>query len=141
MEAGVSVEWPDSSTQAGWDLLLGGHEANIKLVTDASTLTQHFAQYPEIPAIIPGDALNLPATAIHFDPIDGMNLDAAMTALESGESYTVLVNEALSKAEVLGDVADATDLALGSADIFSASIPLVTLAFSSVRELGLLPLL
>lgn len=135
-DAGVSVEWPEASNQAGWDLLLNGHEVNVKLLSDASNLSEHFSKYPDIPAIIPGDANNIPENAFIFDPSEG--IDSLTDILTSGQENLVIVDASLSGADVMEQAADATDILAGSADIIGANIPLVTLAFSGWREAKLL---
>lgn len=135
--ADISVSWPDTSNQPGWDLLIDGHAVNVKLVSDASSLSEHFTKYPDIPVLIPGDADNIPEGAIHFDPIMGIGIDELKEALAAGKE-TVLVNESLSHEEIMEQVNDATDFALGSPEIADGSFPFVTLAFSGWREITLL---
>jgi len=135
-DTGVNVEWPDASNQVGWDLLLNGHETNVKLLSDATNLSEHFSKYPDIPAIIPGDAANIPEGAFFFDPSEG--IDSLTDVLASGQENLVIVDTSLSGAEIMEQTANATDLLAGSADIVGANIPLVTLAFSGWRETKLL---
>lgn len=136
--AGIHVEWPSASNQEGWDLLLSGHEVNVKLVADADSLAQHFAKFPDIPVVIPGDSANIPGGALHFSPNEG--LDAVMEALAGGHENLVIVDHALSHADVMAQVADAGDALVGSADLADAAapVPFVTLAFSGWREAKLL---
>jgi hypothetical protein len=130
--AGLGVQWPGESNQPGWDLLVQGHETNVKLVSDASALTEHFEQYPNIPVIVPGDAANIPDGAVYFDPASGV--DEVLEALGSGGENIVLVDTALSKTELTDQVEDATDFGLGAADSVGIAFPLVTFAFSGWRS-------
>ncbi len=133
---GLNVVWPEVSNQPGWDLLVGGHEVNVKLVADVSSLAGHFAAHPEIPVVVPGDALNIPHDAIHFDATHGIN--DVVHGLTSGHDHVILVDDALSHAETMHHVAQATDSALGSADMVHAHFPWVTMVFSGWREVKLL---
>ncbi len=135
-QAGLSVAWPDASNQQAWDLLVQGHEVNVKTVADASSLTEHFAKFPDVPAIVPGDMHNIPEGAIHFDPTHGV--DQLWNALVSHKEHIVIVDDALSHADVIQHAEHATDAALGSADVVHAHFPFITFAFSGWREIKLL---
>ena len=142
-KAGVSVEWPLTSTQPGWDLLVNGHEVNVKLYQNASNLSQHFARYPDIPVIIPGDAQNIPDGAIRFDVTDGIG--SLQEVLSDGGDRLVLVSEDLSHADILSQVENSSGMLVGGenavgADLTEASmmIPIFTLIYSGTREAKLL---
>ncbi|KQY82703.1 hypothetical protein ASD24_15085 [Paenibacillus sp. Root52] len=134
--AGVSVEWPDASNQIGWDLLVGGHEVNVKLVSEYSSLGEHFAKYPDIPVLVPGDMANLPENTIYLNTTDG--IDQMMTALSSGQEHLVIVDSALNNADVISQTERATDLLLGSPDIIGSHLPVLTILLSGWREASLL---
>lgn len=134
--AGVSVEWPDVSNQIGWDLLVDGHEVNVKLVADYSSLSEHFAKYPDIPVLVPGDMENLPSNAIYLNTTDG--IDQMMAALGSGQEHLVIVDSALNNADVISQAERATDVLLGSPDIIGSHLPVLTILFSGWREASLL---
>ena len=134
--AGLDVQWPDVSNQAGWDLLIEGHEVNVKLVADAEHLAKHFRDYPEIPAVVPGDMANIPESAVHLDPSVGV--DDLLEALSSGQEKLVIVDDVLSHADVMEQTADATDALVGGAELVSSHVPWITLAFSGWREAKLL---
>jgi len=134
--AGLDVQWPDASNQAGWDLLIEGHEVNVKLVADAEHLAKHFRDYPDIPAVVPGDMANIPENAIHWDPSAGV--DELFNIFSSGQEKLILVDDALSHADVMDQTADATDALVGSSDLVSSHMPWVTLALSGWREAKLL---
>lgn len=135
-EKGMCVEWPESSNQAGWDLLVNGHEVNVKTVADASSLKEHFASYPDIPALIPGDAANIPENAINIGTEAG--LDEFNQAMEDGVQNIVAFDPGVSGSEIMSQTEEATDFLTGAGDIFDAFIPVVTLGFSSFREVKLL---
>ncbi len=135
-EIGVSVLWPDASNQAGWDLLVGGHEVNVKTIADAAALHQHFDRYPDIAALIPGDAVNIPVGAFHLYP--GGSVAALDNYLSTHEHHAVIVDHSLSHADVVRQAADASDAALGSGSIVDAHLPWVTLATAGWREIKLL---
>ena len=133
--AGGHVEMADAPNQAGWDLLLQGHEINVKTVADVQSLAHHFDKYPDIPVIVPGDAAHLPADAIHFDPSHGVG--ELMQALTNHNGHLVIVDDALSHAEMVDHVHNATDAALGIADIHP-HVPFITMALTGYREARLL---
>lgn len=138
-QAGVEVEWPETSNQAGWDLLLDGQQVNVKLLRDAANLSAHFAKYPHIPSIIPADADNIPANAYYFDPADGLGQIANL--LRSGQENTVIVDTSLSHDAVMDQTEYAADALLGTSDAVDAAapgIPFITLALSGWREAKLL---
>ena len=133
-EAGAEVSWPETSNQEGWDLLLNGNPIQVKLTKDASTLTEHFKEHSDIPVVIPSDANNIPDTAFHFNPSEGM--ENLMDYLEKTPKKAVIVNNQLSHAELTENTEPATDFLTGDIDFFN--LPIVTVAFSSFREFHLL---
>ena len=140
-KAGLDVEWPSASNQEGWDLLIDGNEVNVKNVADAEDLYNHFQDHPDIPAVIPADAENIPDGAVEFDPLEGT--EELMEAIASGqEEGLVIIDDALSQEDVLEQTADATDALLGDGLIESGTgldggFPIITVAFSGWREIGL----
>ena len=134
-EAGVEVTWPEASNQEGWDLLLNGNQVNVKLVSDANNLVEHFKEHPEIPVVIPSDADNIPKTAFHFDPSEG--IDHLFDYLKDNPENAVIVNEQLSHADITESVEAATDCALGAGEGISIFPPLFTTISSSYREIKL----
>ncbi len=136
-EAGVEVVWPESSNQEGWDLLLNGNQVNVKLVSDANNLAEHFKENSQIPVVIPSDADNIPETAFHFDPSEGV--DHLFDYLKDNPENVVIVNESLSSADLTESVEEGTDFALGVDEgIPGFNFPLVTAAVSGWREIKLL---
>ena len=133
-EAGAVVDWPEASNQEGWDLLVNGQHIQAKLYKDAGDLTEHFKEHSDIPVIINSDAENIPDTAFHFDPSDGM--EGLTDYLSEHPENAVIVNESLSSAEVTEGVEADTDFALGETG--GPSLPIVTIAFSGFREFQLL---
>jgi len=49
---GYQVTFPDTSNQAGWDLLVDGLPFQVKCLDSASGLSKHFATYPDIPVFV-----------------------------------------------------------------------------------------
>ena len=133
-ETGAKVSWPDSSNQEGWDLLLNGSLIQVKLTKDASTLTEHFKEHSDIPVVIPSDADNIPETAFHFDPSEGV--ESLMDYLGKTPEKAVIVNHQLSHAELTENTESATDFLTEDIDFFN--LPIFTVAFSSFREFNLL---
>ena len=136
-ETGVEVAWPEASNQEGWDLLLNGNQVNVKLVSDANNLVEHFKEHPEIPVVIPSDADNIPETAFHFDPSEG--IDHLFDYLKDNPENAVIVNEQLSYIGIEENLEAGTDLALGVDEgIPGFNFPLITTAVSGWREINLL---
>ena len=121
--AGVHIQWPDTSNQAAWDLLADGHQLNVKLVADFSELGKHFAEYPDIPAVIPHDAAHIPLSdhVIYLNPSHAV--DQIHDAMASGTDHLVFVDPGLSHAEVLAQTQDATDAAFGEPQCCSLPFP------------------
>ncbi len=135
-DIGVSVQWPEASNQVGWDLLVAGHEVNVKTIADATDLHDHFARYPDVAALIPGDAHNIPADAFHLTP--GGSVAALDNFLATHDHHAVIVDKSLLHTDVVRHAGDASDAALGSASVAEMHLPWVTIATSSWREFNLL---
>ena len=135
-EAGATVKWPETSNQEGWDLLANGNHIQEKLIKDASSLTEHFKEHPNIPVIVPADAENIPDGAFHFDPSDG--IEGLMDFLKEPLEKAVIVDHSLSHADLTENTEQAADFLAGDIDPFPFKIPVVTAAFSSFREFRLL---
>jgi hypothetical protein len=137
VKSGVAVQWPETSNQQGWDLLIQGHEINVKTVSDASELHQHFATNPDIAVVVPADMGHTPDGAFYLHP--GDSVDGALSRfLETHPDHAVIVDQGLSHKEVLDQAAHATDGALGGASAIDIHFPWVTFATAGWRELKLL---
>lgn len=135
-DKGIDVKWPEASNQEGWDLLINGHEMNVKMVADASTLSEHFSKYPDIPIVIPGDAANIPEHAIAIDSDAG--LEELNKVLAEETENVVAVAPSLSNQEIMSHTEEATDFLTGTSEIFESYIPMITAGLSSFREIQLL---
>lgn len=136
---GIQVDMPDASNQAGWDLILNGeHMVNVKTVADADALTGHFEQYPDVPVIVPSDMDGIPDQAIHLDSAG--SIDQLLTrSVADGEGNSVIVDHALEQSAMIEHAEKVSDALLGNVDIADVTgIPLITLALSGFREVGLL---
>lgn len=135
---GINVEMPDASNQAGWDLILNGeHMVNVKAVADSNALTGHFEQYPDVPVIVPGDMAGIPEQAIHLDSAG--SIDQLARSVADGEGNIVIVDHELEQAAMLEHAEEVSDALLGNVELADVTgIPLITLALSGVREVGLL---
>lgn len=130
--AGFGVSMPEASNVPGLDLWVDGHAVNIKTVKDAAAAAySHFGDYSDIPIVVPADAANIPADALHFDPSSGFE-HAAL----AGSDHLVVVDQALSHADVLDQSTHALDV-LGSPGPH-IHFPWVTAAVSGIREARLL---
>lgn len=127
-EAGVAVAMPMNSNEPAFDMQLDGHEVNIKTWKDASDAAyQHFRDHPDVAVVVPGDAQNIPEGALNLDPSLGFD-----TSLLENQDHVVIVDKALSYAELHGDVHNATDV-LAHPDP-APHIPWVTMGVSAFRE-------
>lgn len=134
-DLGIQVEMPDLSNQAGYDLILNGVRAvNVKTVTNAGALAEHFDKYPEIPVVVPGDMAGIPAYSIQLDSAESIEQLNRAVALD--DEKIVLVDEALTQAEFIEHAEGVSDALLGNMD--ATGIPFITLALSGYREALLL---
>ena len=133
---GLDVQWAEESNQAGWDLLVNGHEMNVKIVADANSLSQHFNEYPDIPVIIPGDATNIPEDAINIGSEAG--IEELNQALSDGTENIIAVDPTLSGQDIMSHTEEATDFATGAVDAVDSFIPFITVGISGSREFKLL---
>jgi len=131
-KAGITVEWPETSNQEGWDLLLNGNPIQVKLTKDANSLIEHFKNNSDIPVVIPYDAENVPENAFHFNSSE--NIDDLFAYLKDNLEKSVIVDEQLSNIESTEHIEEGTDLLTGSID---GHFPFIIFAFASWREIKL----
>ena len=138
-QAGHQVVWPEASNQQGWDLLVDGHEVNVKLVANVGSLAKHFHDYPDIAVVVPADLDlgNLADNAFHFDPANSIH-GALADFLSSPDSHKIIVDQALSAAAIKDQAIDAADFALGGTGVVDAHVPWFTVATAGWREASLL---
>jgi uncharacterized protein YcfJ len=127
--AGLAVSMPFNSNHPGIDMWVGDTGLNVKTVADASTLGEHFANYPDIGVVVPYDAANIPADALHLDAVDLSDPEALVGA-------KVIVDGALSHAETVRQAQEAIDVLQSPGVDFH--IPYITIAVSSFREIKLI---
>jgi hypothetical protein len=138
--AGVNVDWPAESNNPGWDLAANGHHLDVKAAAKdvlSNTIRSHFAAHPEIPVVVSGDALHVPADAIHFNSETGTGFESMVKALDHTSSHQVFVDDALSHSGLHQHVHHATSAAIGSPDMVHHHFPIVTLALSGCKEMSL----
>ena len=126
--AGAAVVMPRSTNEPGLDLWADGHAINVKTVADAgAAASQHFADYPGIPIIVPSDAVHIPTDALHFGHA------AWLSSSELAEhDHLTIVDDALSHADIAENTSHATDVLQDSGA--HLHFPLVTMAVSGFRE-------
>ena len=145
--AGMKVDWASTSNNKGWDLLVDGHQLDVKAAARdvwSSSISSHFKDHPHIPVVVSGDALHIPSDAVHFNSELGTGFESLSRALEHGGSHQVFVDDALSHTALHDQVEHATSAAIGSPDTVHHHLPFVTLALSGnedvkaeARKLGL----
>jgi len=137
-EAGIDAQLAPVSNQPGWDLSWDGHLVNVKTWSDVGDLSSHFERYPDIAALVPGDAAGVPADALHFDPVTGTGLDSAHDALATGSHGVVVVDDALSGGAIHDHVQQAETFVSGGHQTVHGHLPYITMALSGIREFDLL---
>ncbi len=130
---GAQVNFPEMSNQVGYDFHLNGIPVNVKTIADANNLAEHFAKYPDIPAVVPSDAMHIPHDAIYLNHAD--SIDHFVNAYHQGLNHIVLVDSGLSNVDAVHHAGSALDAASGNFDIHW---PWVTTVLSTVREIELL---
>ncbi|KOY51696.1 hypothetical protein [Polaribacter dokdonensis] len=135
-DKGLDVQWAGESNQSGWDLLVSGHEMNVKTVADANSLSQHFNNYPDIPVIIPGDVANIPENAINVGSEAGV--EELNKALIEGQENLIVVDPSISGEQIMSQTEQATDFLSGAVDVFETYVPVITAGLSSFREIDLI---
>lgn len=91
--AGHDVQFPETSNQAGWDLLIDGQEFQVKCGSHPSIVDEHLERYPDIPVYV-NDEL-----ALHYS--DNPNVYSAGV---TREAVTGATHSTLSHAEDLLDL-------------------------------------
>ena len=134
-KSGIEIKWPEHSNNSGWDLLLNGHEVNVKIMKDTANSSFHYDKYPDIPIWINEDAKNIPEHAHFYDPEHPEKL---FQYLNSDTQNKMIVDESLNLTEMQEQIELSSDAFLGSADIVDGHIPIITLALSGWREINLL---
>lgn len=111
---GFDVEFPDDASQPGFDLLVDGHEVQVKCVSNAREVWDHLERYPDIPVIVNADLADQVGghPMVWVDP--GLLNDDVLDATE----------ETLG---LLEDFADADDL---------LAVPVVSVGFALYRHFG-----
>ena len=136
--AGKDLVVPEASNHAGSDLSLGGHDFNVKVGADASTIAEHLRTHPDIPVIVNADMDGLPADALHVDlaaPIDPDILAEHSVVVADGMTLSHLHEQ---MADALGPAMDSFDPSdlLDSAEVIA--IPGISTALrvvvSGIRE-------
>ncbi len=135
---GVPVELAPSPFQEGWDLTIDGIPVNPKLYSDAAQLAEHFSRFPDIPAVLPADALNIPPDAIHFDSITGAGVEEMRQAIQTGADHLTLVDGTLSHTDITQHASNGLAVATSPASVAGFNFPWVALALSGWREGSLL---
>lgn len=132
--AGSDLSMPDASNNPAFDLTLGGHEFNVKVGADSSTIAEHLRDHPGIPVIVNADMEGLPADAFHVDlsaPLDPDLLAGHSVIVADGLFLSDLQDQ---MADAFGPVLssfDAGDLLDGAADL---GIPVLGSAVRVVRS-------
>lgn len=111
---GHVVEFPETSNQAGYDLLEDGHTFQVKDTLTPGLINEHLEKYPDIPVII----------------------NSEMGAHFTGHP-NVIVDPDLSHDQIAATVQHTID-GINLLDVAPLHIPFITLALSSMKEVSLL---
>lgn len=104
---GVDVEFPATSNQAGWDLLVNGEPFQVKCLATPAGIHEHFVRYPDIPVIANSELSN------YF----------------LGDSRVVTL-DSFSHADVVTRTKQTLD---AGADLLDLQIPLIACAVAAAR--------
>jgi hypothetical protein len=118
--AGSDLSIPDASNQPASDLNLGGHDFNVKVGPDASTIAEHLRVHPDIPLIVNADMTDLPADALHVDlssPIDPDILAGHSVVVADGLLLSDLHDQMADAIGSIFDSFDGGDLLDSAADL------------------------
>lgn len=137
-DLGVNVVLAESPNQIGWDLTIDGVAVNPKLYADATDVAHHFARFPDIPVILPGDSLHIPPDALHFDSLTGAGLENIRESLAHGGDHLTFVDDALSHADLGRHASDALEASAHPTSSVHFHLPWVAIALSGWREARLL---
>ncbi|UQZ34846.1 hypothetical protein C2I18_15700 [Paenibacillus sp. PK3_47] len=91
--AGYDVQFPETSNQAGWDILIDGKEFQVKCGGNKSIVDEHLERYPDIPVYV-NDEL-----AVHYP-----DHPAVFSAGVTREAVVEATHSTLSHAEDLLDL-------------------------------------
>jgi hypothetical protein len=109
---GFEVAYPETSAQAGWDLLVDGAPFQVKLSLEPALVYEHLDKYPDIPVIV--------------------NRELAEAF---AESENVIVDPGLSYGEIHQATGE-TLAALDGTGLIDFDLPLLTITFSLLRHGG-----
>ena len=138
-EAGIDAKLAPTQNWPASDISIDGHDVQIKTVKDAAShIRDHFATDPDVPVIVNADAEHIPADAMHINSATGEGLADMHRALESGSDHLVIADHGLLRDQIHDQVQHADTLLTGSHSAVHPHFPIVTIALSGVREVGLL---
>lgn len=113
--SGQTVEFPDSATEAGYDLLVNGEMFQVKCSLDADYVMSHFDKYPDIPILVNSELAEELGGHPNIIPVDSLSY------------YDV--QEITS--ESVANIADFNE----SLDLLP--IPVIALGFAAYRNFGM----
>jgi hypothetical protein len=105
---GVEVEFPESSSQAGYDLIVNGTQFQVKCLSSPSGVNEHLVKYPDIPVFVNEELALAFENNDRVFPVYGMRHDEVVQATR--------------------DTIDAGD------DVLDLNIPLITAAIVAGRN-------
>ena len=107
--AGHDVSFPETSNQAGYDLLIDGQPFQVKCTESASYVREHLEKYPDIPVIVNSEH------AEEFADVPGVYVDPALSVTE----VTTLTEEGIAD----------------GAEVLDIELPWIALAVSAAVEI------
>lgn len=111
---GHVVEFAAAPNNPGWDLLVDGHQVQVKNSLDPDYVLEHFDRYPDIPVIVNSEL----AESLSDHP---------MVWVDSNLHHAEVNAEAQKTLESLDGFGDAAEL---------LPIPLISLVFAAARNFG-----
>ncbi|MBB2988118.1 hypothetical protein [Terracoccus luteus] len=108
--AGDGLTMPDASNNPVVDMSLGGHDFNVKVGANASTIAEHLREHPDVPVVVNADMDGLPADAFRVDMSQPFEPDVLA-------HHSVVVADGLVLSDLHEQMADAIGLALDGFDV------------------------
>lgn len=119
-EKGHEVSFPDTSNQAGWDLLVDGQPFQVKNLSDPSGIYSHLQTYPDIPVYVNADLAErfsdhdmvYASNNVHHEEVVAMTRDSLAAGQELTDFeiplFTALVSTAVNVRHFMNKESDIT---------------------------------
>ena len=126
--AGHDVSFPETSNQAGYDLLIDGQPFQVKCTESASHIQEHLDKYPEIPVIVNAEHADAFADVpgVYVDPALSVTDVTAMTEMGIADGAEVLDFELPWIALAVSTAVEIRDLYHSRTGLTNSAVNIVT---------------